>query len=323
MTNNVSNFKKPLIYYNGKAKVTIEGDNGENGGTRIVEFPEDKEIHEIIDYPLNIDIRLSNKCPLGYNSKTGKSICYFCHESARTDGHVGDINYLIDLLDKQIPYNMHIELAVGVNEVNDDIIKFFKWASNRGFIINATINQSSVATNKKSSRIIIDLINNNYISGLGISFRNIDTIKRIPKELINYPSTVFHVINGLDNFDDVKKLSLYKVKKILVLGEKNFGFNVDYYNNEKNISDRLIWYLRISELFNIFDVVSFDNLGLEQLNIKRFVNDKDWQENYQGEYSMYINLVDKYFSTSSRSNFFISSDKTNIKDFFKKYVLKK
>ena len=34
------------------------------------------------------------------------------------------------------------------------------------------------------------------------------------------------------------------------------------------------WFWWVSKLFNKFDVVSFDNLGLEQLNIRRFFNDE-------------------------------------------------
>lgn len=318
-------FIKPLTYFNGLAKVTIESDTGKTGGTRLIEIPDDKNIEDIIEYPFNIDIRLSDKCPLGYNPKTKSAICSFCHESARTDGKQGDLNYLKTMLDTQIPKGMHIELAVGVNEINSDIADFFDWANNRGFIINATINQLSVASNKKSIEIVKGLIDRQSIKGLGISFRNLEKLDRIPKEILSYPSTVFHVISGIDDIDDVKKLATdFDVKKVLVLGEKNFGFNTEQFNSENNRTRRAIWHNRIGELFPLFDIVSFDNLGVEQLDLRRFVrNQKDWDTFYQGEYSMYINLVDKYFSTSSRSNFFVSSDKTNIRDFFQKHVLKR
>ena len=51
-----------------------------------------------------------------------------------------------------------------------------------------------------------------------------------------------------------------------------------------------------------FDVVSFDNLALEQLNIKRFFTNKNWSVFNNGEHSMYINAVEGYFAPSSRND---------------------
>ena len=51
-----------------------------------------------------------------------------------------------------------------------------------------------------------------------------------------------------------------------------------------------------------FDVVSFDNLALKQLEVKRFVSDEDWEHYYMGEdgtHSMYIDLVKGEFGISS------------------------
>lgn len=66
-----------MKYNNGNAVITIESD-----GSRVIEY----ENILSLDYPLNIDIRVSTQCAFGLNPKTGKSFCSFCHESATTDG---------------------------------------------------------------------------------------------------------------------------------------------------------------------------------------------------------------------------------------------
>lgn len=301
-------------YQNGNASISIDVD-----GTRIIQYPSGEKL--TLEYPLNIDIRLSNRCPLGFNPKTSKAVCTFCHESARTDGVVGDIERLKNILDTQLPKDFAIELAVGVNEMLPEIADFFAWATKRGFIINATVNQLTVSSNRQSTQYVTQLIQDGNIKGLGLSFRNVDTFTKVPKEIIEYGNTVVHVIAGIDDIEEVKKLAKMGVKKVLVLGEKEFGFNVDSFHNTERIQNRKIWLWKIHELFKLFDVVSFDNLALEQLKVKRFfLDEKEWNTTYQGEHSFYINAVDGYFAPSSRSYYKVGFDKATIQSFFKEVI---
>lgn len=312
----VNKFK---TYKNGNAIITIKSD-----GTRIVRYPENEELK--LEYPLNIDIRLSNRCPLGYNPETKQEskTCSFCHESATTNGAIADFNKLKNVLDV-IPSGMSIELAIGLNEIRPDktdakgIFDFFEWAHyEKGFIINTTINQLSIASSQSDTSKLMEYIDKGIISGVGISFRSLDKFKnKTLQKLIEYPHTVVHVINGIDKFDDVLKLHEYNVKKLLILGEKNFGFNVNMFNDLNHVIGRKYWFENLAQLFPLYKVISFDNLGLEQLDIKRFVKDEQlWDLLYQGEHSFYINAVDEYFSPSSRSSYKQSFNETNLYDFF-------
>jgi hypothetical protein len=74
-------------------------------------------------------------------------------------------------------------------------------------------------------------------------------------------------------------------------------------------------------LFNKFDVVSFDNLALEQLKINRFFTDENWSIFNNGEHSFYINAVDGYFSPSSRNPDKTDWNDITIKEYFKKREL--
>lgn len=290
-------------YKNGNCTVEIYSD-----GTRIIEWPDGEEMK--LDFPLNIDIRLMTKCDFGYNPTTGKSVCSFCHESARTDGKECDYDQLLSQL-KHLPAGM--ELAIGINDFTEGLEFFLGRCKAYGFIVNGTVNQGALA--KKSNREwLARLISNNLLKGVGVSYR--PRMPDIPKEVIEYQNTVLHVIAGIDDFEGVKSLANQGVKKVLVLGEKDFGFNKGNVNLSSESHKE--WKARIMELGKVFDIISFDNLALEQLDIKSKLPDSTWQEFYQGEHSFYINAVDQYFAPSSRSNLLKKGfGETNLFDYFK------
>ena len=97
-----------------------------------------------------------------------------------------------------------------------------------------------------------------------------------------------------------------KYHKLLVLGEKDFGFNRGKVNLDT--PEHKQWKSNIMQLTKIFDIVSFDNLGLQQLEIRGKITDEEYKSFYQGEHSMYINAVEQYFAPSSRT-------RNNIKHF--------
>ena len=270
-------------YKNGNADVEIHSD-----GTRIIECEGELDL----EYPLNTDVRLSRKCAFGYNKNTDSAVCRFCHESATTDGTTASRENIFDFFRMMHGLPKGTEIAVGVNQ-NDDAVELFLFMCFlRDYVANVTVNQGMVHSMLK---IIKEWKANKLIHGLGISYRK--GMKDIPVELLNMDDTVVHVIAGIDSIEDIKELASKGVNKLLVLGEKDFGFNL---GKVKIVSDsHREWYRKVHELFSLFKVVSFDNLAVEQLNIKRFV--KNWEETYQHEFSFYANIVDGTFSPSSRS----------------------
>lgn len=291
-----------ITWNNGNAVVTIN----ETTGTRTIEC-NDECLK--LEFPFNIDIRVSTQCSFGFNPKTEKAICDFCHESAVVSGVEADYELLWDKI-KHLPAG--IELAIGCNQFSNDLISLFARCKPKGFIVNITVNQGHL---KRDAETIKMLINSDLIKGLGISFR--ERLKlEIPEFINQYPHTVWHVINGLDNLDSVIALKTHGVKKILILGEKDFGFNtgkvqIKSYNHIK-------WYREFYKLFELFDVVSFDNLGVQQLCVKRFV--KNWDEVYQFEHSCYINAAERYFAPSSRSNIKVDWNSMTLQQFFQSLV---
>jgi hypothetical protein len=291
-------------YKNGNADIKLYED-----GTRVIEY--DGELK--LDLPLNIDIRVSSQCSFGMNPKTGKAFCTFCHESATTDGVECDYNLLRD---KLIGLPKGIELAIGCNKMTPELYEFILWCSVQEYIVNLTVNQGHVKRDFEALKHITEC---GFIKGLGISYRS--GLKfDVPQELLDYEHTVFHVICGIDSYHEVEALRKEGVKKVLVLGEKNFGFNLG--KVDLTTRKHKEWYWWIHNLFKVFDVVSFDNLGLEQMNVKRFFNDENWNVFNQSEHSMYINAVSGVFSPSSRTKEFnVNWNDITLSDYFKQKEL--
>ena len=291
-------------YRNGNALIELFDD-----GTRVIQYEDVLKL----DYPLNIDIRVSTKCSLGYNPKTNKSVCEFCHESARTDGR--ECNYA-SLKEKLINLPKGIELAIGVNQYTQNLEDFIFWCDTQRFVVNLTVNQLLLPKIKNE---VVSLLENELIRGLGISYRKdycLD-VSEYDEYFVNHPNVVLHVIAGVDTVNDIL---MTPYKKILILGYKKFGRGIDYYNEnvEKNIQQ---WYWWVKKLIDSKEVVSFDNLALEQLNVKRFLSDEKWEEFHQGERSLYINAVDRYFAPSSRSNEKTPWNNITVCKYFQKNIL--
>ena len=304
MTINIIEYNYPhkalYTYKNGNGLVFIYND-----GSRVIKYEGDSFEP---DFPLNIDIRVSSKCSFGMNPK-GKAVCYFCHESARTDGEVGDYYWIINKLkESNIPSG--VELAIGANHIDSAFIEFLIDCRRNGWITNVTVNHGHIARDLENIQFVID---NNLIFGLGVSYRSSFSNRYI--ELISgYKNCVAHVIIGIDSIKDIMELKGYGVNKILVLGEKDFGFNAAKVNTDSKLHKD--WRENVYSLLDVFDVVSFDNLALEQLNIRDRLSDKDWAVFYQGEHSMYLNAVTKTFSRSSRDSQIYAATGT-ISTFFK------
>nr|DAT71470.1 MAG TPA: hypothetical protein [Caudoviricetes sp.] len=292
-----------MKYTNGNASVWLDL----RDGTRIIEYPDNEPL--TLQTPLNIDIRVSTQCPYGYNVETQKSTCAFCHESALVSGvecHYGILQQV--LMDAKLPRGT--EIALGVNQITDDLMQFVKNLWKLGLVVNITMNERYIL--QYGDTRLKEMMP--YVYGLGISYRSLQGCLSLPDWIAEYPHTVIHVINGIDDFDDVKELSV-KYRKLLILGEKDFGFNRG--KVDLNTPEHKQWKSNIMQLTEIFDIVSFDNLGLQQLEIRGKITDEEYKSFYQGEHSMYINAVEQYFAPSSRTRNNIKRfDETDLRSYF-------
>ena len=236
--------------------------------------------------PESMDIKITNKCDMD---------CQFCHENSTPDGLHGDIMNL-KFIETLLPYT---ELAIGGGNplTHPDLIPFLEKCKALKLVPSITINQYHFM--KPEYQELIDkLVNEKLIYGLGVSLTvaSDDFINKIKK----YPNAVIHVINGVQPISQVRKLYDHNLK-VLILGYKMFRRGVNYYTN--SVEDvKNDYYNELAEMTKHFDVVSFDNLALKQLEVKRLLTEDEWNKFFMGDdgsHTMYIDCINKQYARSS------------------------
>ena len=269
-------------YQNGNYEVRIYED-----GTKIRE--NDLDFLEA-DFPESTDCKITNKCPMG---------CPMCHEKSTPDGEHGDIMNA-KFIDK---LRAGTEMAIGGGAVtgHPDLIPFLKKLKSIGVIPSITVNQREY---KDNFDLVNRLVEEKLIYGLGVSFTSFDD-EFWDNVIKNNPNLVVHLIAGIHG-GDVFDYFANKGVKILILGYKDFGRGHDLLEKAGAIIQVQIDWLKnnLQNLLSKYAVISFDNLAIEQLDVKSVLTDEQWKEFYQGNdgtHTMYVDLVKKQFAKTSTS----------------------
>lgn len=270
-------------YKNGNFVTTILSD-----GTKIRETEDDEFIPSFAE---NMDVKLTNKCDGG---------CAWCHEGSSINGKHGDIlnEKFIDTLH---PYQ---EIAIGGGDATShpDLIPFLQKLKEQKVIANMTVNQIHF---EKKQELIKKLVDEKLIYGLGVSLVN--PTKHFIELIKQYPNAVIHVINGVLKPSDTKALENNNLK-MLILGYKHLRRGNEYFEEEQNdIETKQQWlYENLEDIIQKFKVVSFDNLAIEQLDVKRLLTQEEWNEFYMGDdgkVTYYVDMVERKFAQSSTAPF--------------------
>lgn len=266
------------VYKNGNYNVTILSD-----GTKIRETQDNEFIPSFAE---NCDCKITDKCDGG---------CPFCYEGCTPNGKHGDIlNY--KFLDTLKPYT---ELAINGNDLSHpDLIPFLMKLKEKNIISNMTVNQIHF---EKHQDLIRELVDNKLIYGLGISLKH--PTEEFVSLVKTYSNAVIHVINGILSPEDVSILANNNLK-MLILGYKQLRRGIDHYAIDHENIDMLQNWLKdnLDTLIPRFNVVSFDNLAITQLDVKRLMSEEDWQEFYMGDdgkYTFYIDMVEGTYGKNS------------------------
>ena len=277
--------KRELIgsYINGNYTTKIYDD-----GTRIRETEEDEFIPAFAE---NCDIKITDSCNMG---------CSFCHEGSTPDGKHGDI-LNPKFLSTFHPYQ---EIAVGGGSVfeHPDLIPFLENLKKQKVIANITVHQVHFMQNLE---LIRKMIEEKLVYGIGVSVSA--PTDELLSALSEFPNAVCHVINGIWN-ERVAEMMVDKNLKVLILGYKELRRGNDYLSiYDKNVNKNKKWlYDNLSELLKKFKLISFDNLAIEQLNVKRLLADEEWESFYQGDEgtsTFYIDAINQKFARSSTAAF--------------------
>ena len=267
-------------YRNGNYTVTIFDD-----GTKI----RDNDLDNLTpDFAENSDITITTKCDGG---------CKFCYLGCTPAGRHAN---LLDakFIDTLHPYT---ELALNGNDMtHPQLVPFLEKLQEKRVIANLTVMQTHFERNFSYIR---SLVEHGLIHGLGVSLKN--PTEKFVDMISAFPNAVIHVISGVFSEKDYEILKDHSLK-LLILGYKNLGRGKDYLNSDRaQIEKNQKWlYDHLEEVTNHFYVTSFDNLALEQLDVKRLLTDEEWKEFYMGDdgkYTFFIDMVNGLFAKDSMS----------------------
>lgn len=292
-------------YTNGNTNVSIY-----DNGTKIREYDGiAKPIH-----PESMDVKITNFCDGG---------CRWCHEKSNMLGKHADLDRLLEVI-KNLPAGVEIALGGGNPLTHPELLPFLKELKARGLIANMTVNQKHFKQYHDSIKI---LLAEDLIKGLGVSYSDSKYLKDIEPFIAISSNIVFHVIMGVNDVKVIDELFEFtKVQsancKVLVLGYKDYGNGSHYYGiNKKAIDEnKLRWYCYIATYFKKSGItLSFDNLAIDQLNLKRFFTEKAWDKFYMGDegrFSSYIDAVNQHYAICSVDPNRVSFDDMDLFTFF-------
>jgi hypothetical protein len=273
-------------YNNGNYTVQIY-----DNGTKIRSTKDDEFIPQFAE---NMDVKITDKCSQN---------CPFCYEGCTKEGkhaHLMNGNLPVQKwLEDLQPYT---ELAINGNDMDHpELLSFLEYLKTKKVITNITVNQNQFINNYD---LLYKLHQQQLIYGIGVSLINPN--KKFIELVKTIPTTVIHTIYGVLNQLQIESLS-GKNLKILILGYKNLQRGVNYFNDKSNEIQQNINFLKdnLKEITNNFQVVSFDNLGLEQLNVKEILFSdcpEKWETFYMGDdgtMTYYIDAVNETYSKNS------------------------
>lgn len=278
-------------YTNGNYFVEIN----KKDGTKIRTTLEDDFQAE---FPENIDIKITNWCDMA---------CPFCHENSNPEGKhailFDDENltagtYAQKLFNSLVPGT---ELALGGGKVTshpylEELLHLLK---RKGIFANITVHEKELHANIDKIQRWLD---EDLVKGVGVSITRL-----VMPETIDFAkkneTVVLHTIAGIMNYEDYKKIASKDIK-ILILGYKDFRRGHSFLATQNDIISNNIRSIKdnIKEIMNMFKVLSFDNLALNQLDPKSALDEDTWNLLYQGQdsnHTMYIDLVNMTYAGHS------------------------
>lgn len=287
-------------YQNGAYKVTLFSD-----GTKEREWDEKGDLRPL--FPESIDVKISDYCDLN---------CPYCHESSTVQGNHGDLTDLLDVL-TGLPRGIELAIGGGNPLSHPDLERFLSICKSRGFICNLTVNQRHI---RPFSSLLKHLVAEGLIYGLGISLVNLSELDAIRE--LGCPNVVFHIIAGVNQVSIIRQLKeFWADPSVLILGYKSFGRG-DKFKSATVSKNLKGWYQEIGGILGDGVAVSFDNLAISQLNIKRLVKPEAWSRLYMGDdfsFSMYIDAVEKTFAPTSRNSDRIPWKVMSLTEYFQKF----
>lgn len=261
--------------------------------------------------PELIDVKITNKCKFG---------CKYCYQDSIPEGKHASLESIKSFINS-IKHHDVFEVALGGGEPTEhpDFIEILKLFKNANIIVNFTTKD-------------IDNLEKNieeytkYVSAIGVSISDPDSIKRLNFKMYPCPKIVAHIIPSIlseNVFHDMMEECKKNFVPILLLGYKTNGRGDSYKNKLKTGID-IVEYIKKNEGYKI----SFDTcLVKEYEKTLPEISDKIYWASEEGAFSMYVDLVESTAGISSyHTQYKFNSNYIIIKDLFnfvqgKEYII--
>ena len=265
-----------------------------NGNYRVVIFEDGTKIRynnqSVLspEFPESIDCKISDRCNKG---------CPFCHEQSTPNGVLANLNH-------PIFNSLHLgsELALGGGNVleHPGLEDFLQRMAQQHVICNITVHLDHFLENITQLKEWAD---KKLIWGIGVSVDRAITAEE-HQIMSEFKNLVIHLIAGVSTTP--RALTSVRNMKLLILGYKDFGRGHNYFEHNGDEIKEGIDQLcnELPEIQQYYKLISFDNLALEQLKVRDWIDKKVWDRCYMGDdgkYTMYLDMVKEEFSMSSVS----------------------
>lgn len=238
--------------------------------TQRLKWVSNDDDHFTYDFPENFDIKITDQCDGG---------CIYCHENSTVNGKHGDLKALEGTINS---LHAGTECAIGGGNAlaHPDLIWFLERLKKQGVIANITINQRHL---KPYKDLICKIVAEKLVNGIGISltdssneddFKFIDTLGN---------NVVIHTIAGILSEKDIPAIT---GRKVLILGYKDLRRGHALLEKKgDDITSKIEWLKeKLPELRKICKLISFDCLGIEQIDPKNVlkITDEEYNTLFQG-----------------------------------------
>ena len=264
----------------------------------------------IAEFPDSLDIKITEQC---------QHKCPFCHEMSKLTGKHGDLKELLFKL-KGLPEGVELAIGGGNALLHPELEDFLKQIKDH-FRVALTVHWKDII-DESSRNKIKNLEETGLINSLGISIadtklnelkdateNNKELMDFLPRSSYETP-VVFHIIPGVTKTKTFRKLlwDSFHFSKILILGFKQFGRASKKDLPEKEFKEwkELIreFQRTAGEFVRMNKTIAFDNLAIEQLEVKEIFSEDYWNEHYLGDeftHSMYVDACKREYGQTSRS----------------------
>lgn len=267
-------------YANGNCRVTLHTD-----GTKVRETDSEEFIPA---FPESMDLKITDRCGTG---------CPWCAEDSGPAGRHGDLD--APFLDTLVSGT---ELAIGGGDATEHpgLAAFLARMASRGVVCNLTVSQEAFRRHRGRLR---GWSEDGLLHGLGLSVAEPRaTLIAAARE---FPHLVLHTIAGVTDYGELLAAcgDAGWRPSLLVLGYKDRGRGAAY--RARGV-DAAIAALRggLPSLRSACRVLSFDNLALRQLDVRRLLTTEEWQEFHMGDdaaFTLYADLVRGEYAPSSNA----------------------